>query len=199
MTDWLAAFRTIQSSEVWQVHGAWVTEQLPAFGPGISERFQAASLVTPEAVDAAKVQQQRYVSASACFVPCLPHPSLLGGTTAPKAPALECPTTRQLFSFRVKETVDAVLGKRGVISVPSAPGAAPLKGLDGSALDAFRTKALALTSIAGLCGLPQVTIPCAAVEGSPVGLGLIGPQGSDLTLLRLCEDLSAVVLPSSAH
>jgi len=30
----------------------------------------------------------------------------------------------------------------------------------------------------------QVTIPCAKVEGCPVGLGIVGPRGSDEALLE---------------
>ena len=34
-----------------------------------------------------------------------------------------------------------------------------------------------------LSGL-QITIPCVSVSGCPVGLGIIGPQGSDKALLE---------------
>jgi amidase len=91
--------------------------------------------------------------------------------------------------------VDKLLGVDCFITVPSAPGPAPLKGLPGYKMDEFRTKALALSSIAGLCGLPQVSIPCAQVNGLPVGLGIIGPRGSDLALLQMTADLSRLLLP----
>ena len=51
---WREAFRLIQSAEVWSVHGAWVTQAEPALGPGIRERFMAASRLAPEAVAAAQ-------------------------------------------------------------------------------------------------------------------------------------------------
>ena len=35
----------------------------------------------------------------------------------------------------------------------------------------------------------QVSLPVAKVDGCPVGLGLIGPRGSDEELLRLTEQL----------
>jgi len=35
----------------------------------------------------------------------------------------------------------------------------------------------------------QVSLPVAKVNGCPVGLGLIGPRGSDEELLRLAEQL----------
>jgi hypothetical protein len=43
-----------------------------------------------------------------------------------------------------------------VLMVPSTPGPAPVLNMNGAALDEFRGRALALTSIAGLGQLPQV-------------------------------------------
>ena len=43
--------------------------------------------------------------------------------------------------------------------------------------------------IAGLGGLPQVSLPLAAVDGCPVGLSIAGARGSDLMLLRLAARL----------
>ena len=39
------------------------------------------------------------------------------------------------------------------------------------------------------CRLVQVSLPVAEMDGCPVGLGLIGPQGSDEELLRSAEQL----------
>ena len=43
---------------------------------------------------------------------------------------------------------------------------------------------------ASLCGLPQVTLPRATLEGCPLGLSLIGPRGSDLLLLQVARRLA---------
>ncbi len=43
-----------------------------------------------------------------------------------------------------------------------------------------------------LCWL-QVNLPIAYVEGLPVGLGLLGPPGSDEDLLELTEKLMEVL------
>lgn len=40
---WRDAFRAIQLYEVWQVHGSWVRERRPDFGPGVAGRFAAAA------------------------------------------------------------------------------------------------------------------------------------------------------------
>jgi len=90
----------------------------------------------------------------------------------------------------VRKHVDALLGSDGFLALPSAPGPAPLLNSDPVELEAFRTKAFGLTSVSGLCGLPQVTIPLAKVDGLPVGLSLIGPRNSDEALLDLAHALS---------
>jgi amidase len=40
-----------------------------------------------------------------------------------------------------------------------------------------------LTCIAGLGGLPQISIPIGSVSGCPVGLSLVGWRGGDEVLL----------------
>jgi amidase len=59
LQQWLAVFRTIQSYEVWKVHGSWIQAHSPQFGPGIRERFDAASEVTSQAAEEAREEQQR--------------------------------------------------------------------------------------------------------------------------------------------
>jgi amidase len=76
------------------------------------------------------------------------------------------------------------------MTIPTAPGPAPALDCTRVELEAFRSRAIALTSIAGLCGLPQVTLPVAKMEDGPVGLGFIGPAGSDAELLLLAEQLA---------
>ena len=51
---WRAIFRTAQSADVWEAHGAWVTQAKPQFGPGIAERFAIAAALPPETVAAAR-------------------------------------------------------------------------------------------------------------------------------------------------
>lgn len=43
---WKEAFRILQAAEIWQVHGDWVTEEKPTFGPGVKDRFEMASGIT---------------------------------------------------------------------------------------------------------------------------------------------------------
>jgi amidase len=54
LARWRDAFRAIQLVEVWEAHGAWVTERRPTFGPGIAARFQAAAAASPEQAERAR-------------------------------------------------------------------------------------------------------------------------------------------------
>src|SRR5215475_7003430 len=84
-----------------------------------------------------------------------------------------------------------MLREAGVLLLPSAPEIAPLRGLEGSAAQSFRDRAITLTCIASLARLPQVSLPAETrVNGCPVGLSLIGPRGSDRALLNLAAQLS---------
>jgi amidase len=47
-----------------------------------------------------------------------------------------------------------------------------------------------LTCIAGLSGLPQVTIPVGSVHGCPVALSFIGWDGGDEALIELSVKLA---------
>ena len=84
-----------------------------------------------------------------------------------------------------RERLHALLPAGTVLCLPSAPCIAPLLGIDAGQLDHFRARALALTCMAGLSGLPQVSLPAATVEGCPVGLSFIGWAGGDEALLDL--------------
>lgn len=67
--------------------------------------------------------------------------------------------------------------------IPTVPGPAPLLGGDLQQLERNRSGAMMLSCIAGLAGLPQITLPVEGPEGLPIGLSIIGGPGQDLRLL----------------
>ena len=80
------------------------------------------------------------------------------------------------------------IGENGVICIPTTADIAPRIGVE-SDLASFLRPTLCLMSIAGVAGLPQVTLPLAQVESCPVGLSLVGPPGSDEQLIDLAQRL----------
>jgi amidase len=71
------------------------------------------------------------------------------------------------------------------------PDIAPLLSESEAALDGYRNRALNLLSLAGLAGFPQVSIPLARRQEAPLALSLLGPAGSDLSLVRLAAKLAS--------
>lgn len=84
----------------------------------------------------------------------------------------------------LRDAVRAATADGTALVLPSAAGPAPPPGLDHDAHTALRLAILRLTSPAGLAGAPAVSLPLAAVDGLPVGVGLVGHPGADRALLR---------------
>jgi amidase len=76
-----------------------------------------------------------------------------------------------------------------VLCLPTTAGIAPRRGMQADR-EAFVRPSLCLLSIAGVAGLPQVTIPAGRVDDCPIGLSLVGPPGSDERLMILAIRLS---------
>jgi len=100
LEQWLDVFRVIQAHEVWQAHGEWVRAAAPAFGPGVKERFEAASKVTAAEVEDAAAARERIV---AHVLSVLGSDGLLALPTCPgPAPLLNTPTAElELFRRRL--------------------------------------------------------------------------------------------------
>lgn len=91
----------------------------------------------------------------------------------------------------IRAQVRARLDHNGVALLPSAASLAPRRDADPTAVDAVRQRTMAITCIAGLAGLPQVSLPLTLPDGNVLGLSLLGPAGSDLALIRLARALKA--------
>lgn len=109
---------------------------------------------------------------------------------APLIPAEEVLEARALRA-RVRAHLDALLGDDGVLILPTAPGAAPLRGAPAVELETFRARCLELLCLAGHAGLPQMSMPLASIDDCPLGLSLIAPRGQDERLLDIAATLSS--------
>jgi amidase len=96
---------------------------------------------------------------------------------------------RKIFST-ARAHIRALVPPGTVLCVPTAPCIAPRTDAGPQELDAFRTRAMSITCIAGIGGLPEVSIPAVTVEGCPAGLSFIGWPGADETLLDLAVTLA---------
>jgi amidase len=95
--------------------------------------------------------------------------------------------------LRAREHIRRIAAAGTVLALPTAPCIAPLTTTPAAELDSFRVRVMRLTCIAGVAGLPQVTIPIGTVAGCPVGLSFIGWAGGDEALLDLAVRLARFV------
>jgi amidase len=86
--------------------------------------------------------------------------------------------------------LDALLADQRVLLLPTMPDIAPLLGASPEATVTFREHALGLLCIAGLGGLPQISLPVATLDGCPLGISLIAGRGQDEMLLELARALA---------
>lgn len=93
----------------------------------------------------------------------------------------------------LRERLTSLLEPRTLLFLPATPGIAPRLDAGAEALEKFRMRALELTSIASLTGLPQLVVPARELDGAPLGLSFVGPAGSDAWLGGLAVALDHVL------
>ncbi|MNW25025.1 Glutamyl-tRNA(Gln) amidotransferase subunit A [compost metagenome] len=91
------------------------------------------------------------------------------------------------------ERLTSMLSNGELLVIPTTPGLAPQLGLAGSYIEKRRSQTMQLTCIAGLCGLPQLTIPLGIDQGCPLAISIIAGRGQDLRLLEWAVSILSVL------
>ncbi|MEP9363907.1 AtzH-like domain-containing protein [Nocardioides sp. CN2-186] len=86
---------------------------------------------------------------------------------------------------QARERIRELVGDR-IVVLPSASSVAPVIG---EGLQAVRDATMSLTCLAGIAGLPAVSIPRTTRTGLPAGVCLLAAPGRDRDLLQLAIDL----------
>jgi amidase len=94
------------------------------------------------------------------------------------------------FCDRFRGHLAELIGRDAVLVMPTMPDVAPLLAADESELEDYRNAAIRILCISGLSGFPQVTLPLASRLGAPLGISLLGPPGSDRSLVALAERIA---------
>src|SRR5262249_21711368 len=93
----------------------------------------------------------------------------------------------------VRLRMERLLRPDDVLCLPTSPRVAPLCGTSICKIEIeYRHQAMCLLCIAGLAGLPQLSLPIAQLGGLPLGLSIIGRRGADEMLLGLAAQLSSL-------
>ena len=88
--------------------------------------------------------------------------------------------------MRTRDAVRAALGDDGVLLMPTAPQTAFAQGARAPANQAD------FTALASIAGLPALALPAGwSSDGLPVGVQLVGPPGSEASLIALGRQLDA--------
>ena len=95
----------------------------------------------------------------------------------------------ELMRREIRGRLRHLLAPGNALCLPTTPFPAPPTGLPLSRQNDLGIQIAALTCIAGLSGLPQLSVPGATAEGRPVGLSFIGPPGSEARLIALARAL----------
>lgn len=95
----------------------------------------------------------------------------------------------QTYRQHYRTHLASLLGRDGVLLMPTMPDVAPLRTDSEASLEDYRNRAIRMLCIAGLSGCVQISLPMASRAGAPFGISLLGPAGSDRSLIALAERL----------
>ena len=84
-----------------------------------------------------------------------------------------------------------LLGTDGVLVLPTMPDIAPLRTSPMELFEDYRMAAAHMLCLTPLSGFPQLSLPLSGREGAPYGISLLGPKGSDRSLIAVAETLLA--------
>jgi len=96
---------------------------------------------------------------------------------------------------RYSQSLHDFLKPGDLVCMPTTPALAPRKGdapPRSSSGSGYYPRLLALTSLAGIGRLPQVSLPVADLAGVPVGLSLLARHGQDAFLLETAKSLAGL-------
>ncbi len=103
---------------------------------------------------------------------------------------LEQKKAAEAFREEARKRIDALIGEKGYLVMPTAPFRSPLLSEKEEQLDAKRYQMMRLFLIASYFSLPQISMPLPTGD-APVALSFVGRRGSDRHLLALAQRFCA--------
>ncbi len=105
----------------------------------------------------------------------------------------EAVAAAQIVRIRAAETLAGLLAGGRLLTWPTVPTPAPLNDAPLAEVNETRARSQHTLCVAGLAGLPQLSMPWTSVEGAPVGLSLLGARGADEHVLATAQALSVTL------
>ena len=103
--------------------------------------------------------------------------------------------TRQEYQVACEEKeaisayIRSVVKEDTLLILPTAASVAPLRTSSLEEINHTRAQSAELLCISPLSGLPQIILPLIKQDEVPLGISLIGPHDSDLSLTNFATDL----------
>lgn len=91
--------------------------------------------------------------------------------------------------IKIQDLLNSILDNKFLL-IPTVADIAPLLNSAKNQLEDFRQKSFQLLCIAGLGGLPQISLPVVSSSEGALGISLVGPKDSDLELLSFAKALA---------
>ncbi|MFC1665762.1 amidase family protein, partial [Pseudomonadota bacterium] len=93
------------------------------------------------------------------------------------------------YKEKVADAFRNMLPPGTVMALPVTASLPVEVNTDPATLNDYRVKTLSLICLAGLSGLPQISIPVTDSNGIPVSLGIMGWEGGDEALMSIAASL----------
>jgi amidase len=93
----------------------------------------------------------------------------------------------------IRARVIEMTDRHGILILPTLPGIAPLKSSPIGEIEKFRDRALKNLCLAGISGVPQISMPIAQFDGAPFGISLMGSAGTDEALMDFAAQIEAAL------
>ena len=91
--------------------------------------------------------------------------------------------------IKIQDLLNSILYNKFLL-IPTVVDIAPLLNSTKNHLEDFRQKSFQLLCIAGLGGLPQISLPVVFSTEGALGISLVGPKDSDMELLHFAKTLN---------
>ncbi len=108
---------------------------------------------------------------------------------AAKAITAEQIATASQSRNKIIGVMDRLLKDHPFLVLPTVIDVAPLIESSNIEFDTFRKHTFPLLCIAGLNGLPQITLPLMQIDGAPFGISILAQRGMDLPLMKIASAL----------
>lgn len=88
---------------------------------------------------------------------------------------------------QIAKHIRSIIKPGYILCIPSCHSEAPALTASSELMRKFSHSSCCLLAIAGIAGLPQITLPLGSVNNKPFGISLIGWHNSDIELLNIAQ------------